>query len=317
MIKYLFAFALALCFSCDNVENIQQNKGTDSAAGILVVGIAQDAGYPQANCEKSCCKPAWENPSTRRMVSCLAIVDKEENKYWLVDATPDIKDQMQLVKDLTPENPSSLAGILLTHAHIGHYTGLMHLGREVMGAQGIPVYTMPLMHEFLRQNGPWSQLVSLKNIDLQPIKTDTVFQLSDRISFQALQVPHRDEFSETVGYLIKGKTQSILFIPDIDKWSKWNESIVDWIKKVDYAFLDGSFYKNGEIPGRDMSEIPHPFIKESMELFSELSNSEKQKVHFIHFNHTNPALRKNTTAHKEIIENKFKIAEQGNWINLK
>ena len=68
-------------------------------------------------------------------------------------------------------------------------------------------------------------------------------------------VPHRDEFSETVGFEIKGENKTAVFIPDIDKWSKWNSDLKELIKRVDYAFLDATFYKNGEIPSRDMSEF--------------------------------------------------------------
>eukprot|EP00957_Ditylum_brightwellii_P156501 11911053-Ditylum_brightwellii.AAC.1 len=61
-------------------------------------------------------------------------------------------------------------GIFLTHAHIGHYTGLMYLGREALGAVDVPVYAMPRMRSFLKNNGPWSQLVSLGNINIQNLE---------------------------------------------------------------------------------------------------------------------------------------------------
>ena len=81
-----------------------------------------------------------------------------------------------------------------------------------------------------------------------------------------------------------------MFIPDIDKWQKWDRDIRQMVKSHDDLFIDGTFYKNGEIPGRNMSEIPHPFIEETMALLETLPPSEKSKVWFIHMNHTNPAL---------------------------
>ncbi len=125
-----------------------------------------------------------------------------------------------------------------------------------------------------------------------------------------LLVPHRDEFSETVGFFIEGPNKSALFIPDIDKWQLWDQNIKKWIKKVDYAFLDGTFYQNGEIPGRDMSEIPHPFIEESLELFEKLPAKEKEKVYFIHFNHTNPVLNSSSAAYQEVIKKGLNIARE-------
>jgi pyrroloquinoline quinone biosynthesis protein B len=180
----------------------------------------------------------------------------------------------------------------------------------------MPVYAMPRMKEYLETNGPWSQLVKLQNIQLQPLQNNTEVFLDDQMKVVPLQVPHRDEYSETVGYQIHGPNKKVLFIPDINKWELWERSIVEEVKKVDYAFLDGSFFKNGEIPGRDMSEIPHPFIEESLQLFSELSAEEKAKIYFIHFNHTNPVLQDNSPARLEIQAAGLNMANEGMKVEL-
>ena len=192
----------------------------------------------------------------------------------------------------------------------------MHLGREAMGADKIPVYAMPRMKNFLENNGPWSQLVTLKNIAIQPLKADSTIILENNFQITPSIVPHRDEFSETVAYSIKGKEKSALFIPDIDKWHLWERSINEEIQKHDIAFLDGSFYENGEIPGRDMSLIPHPFISESLEAFQSLPDNEKSKVHFIHFNHTNPVLRENSEARQQVLDLGYQLAEEGWHIEM-
>ena len=124
--------------------------------------------------------------------------------------------------------------------------------------------------------------VKIKNIDLILMNPEASINLNSRISVSPFLVPHRDEFSETVGYEILINNKSLIFIPDIDKWERWKTNISELIQRVDYAFLDATFYKNGELK-RDMSEIPHPFVEESMELFSTLSKKDKQKIHFIHF----------------------------------
>ena len=198
---------------------------------------------------------------------------------------------------------------------MGHYTGLLHFGREVMGTDNLPVFAMSKMKTFLQENGPWSQLVKLENINIKALKSDSTFSLNERIKIKPFLVPHRDEFSETVGYEITINNKSLIFIPDIDKWEKWETNITELIKKVDYAFLDATFYKNGELK-RDMSEIPHPFVEESMSLFSTLSDADKQKVHFIHFNHTNPLIIEGSTAQKEVLKKGFNIAKEGEVIRL-
>lgn len=58
---------------------------------------------------------------------------------------------------------------------------------------------------------------------------------------------------------------------------------------MDYAFIDGAFFADGEIP-RPMAEVPHPFVSESIELLNHLPVAERNKVYFIHLNHSNPAV---------------------------
>ena len=278
---------------------------------IQVLGVAQDGGFPQANCQKECCKAVFEGKTARQFVSCIAVVDPISKQQWLFDATPDFTQQLHLLNNPAPKN----LGVFLTHAHIGHYTGIMYLGREAMGANQVKVYTMPKMKNFIEQNGPWSQLVTLRNIDLQPIKEDSVIVLNERISVQAFRVPHRDEFSETVGYKIITANKSAVFIPDIDKWQKWNRSLEELVKSVDYAFLDGTFYKDGEI-NRPMSEVPHPFVTETMDLLKNLPAAQKAKVYFIHFNHTNPVMNAQSLENKEVKQKGFKVAFQGQKVEL-
>jgi len=221
-----------------------------------------------------------------------------------------------ITKYESKSNKESVDGIFLTHAHIGHYSGLMYLGKEAMDAKEIPLYVMPRMKNFLSTNGPWDQLVSRKNIQLQVMENEQVVNLSQSITVTPILVPHRDEYSETVGYRINGPNKSALFIPDIDKWDKWDKNIIDEIKKVDYAFLDAAFYSGKEINNRDISEIPHPFVIESFETFKNISEIEKSKIVFIHFNHTNPLLNSKSVETQIVIDKGYKIGTIGDVFNL-
>ena len=212
-----------------------------------------------------------------------------------------------------------LAGIFLTHAHMGHYTGLMHLGHEVMGAREVPVYTMPRMAAFLSGNGPWDQLVRYKNITLEPLADGVPVKLTHRLSVTPLTVPHRQEYSEVVGFRIDGPRRSVLYIPDIDSWEQFDAAgtrIEEQIADVDVAYLDGTFYNDGEIPGRDMSGFPHPFIVHSMKRFQPLLPEDKAKVRFLHLNHTNLVLRPDGKAGETVEANGFRVAEEGERLDL-
>ena len=278
---------------------------------VVILGVAQDGGAPHAACEKSCCIHKWNDPTLHNKVSSIGIVDPISNEVWMIDATPDFAEQLHL---LTNNNSRDLKGIFLTHAHIGHYTGLMHLGREVMGAKNTKVSVMPKMENFLRNNGPWSQLVKLENVSLNSLRDNKSVQLNSRLTITPFKVPHRDEFSETVGYRIDGPSKSLVFIPDIDKWSKWHIDIIEVVENSDYSLLDGTFYDINELPGRDMSQIPHPFIIETMNLFK--NSDKKNSIYFIHLNHTNPALDKNSKEYNNILDNGFNVTKRGNKLNL-
>ena len=293
------------------------------APELIVLGVAQDGGYPQAGCQRECCQAAWEQAERRRFVSCLAIVDPDSAERWLLDCTPDFPEQLRLLDQLTRPADSAaqrpkplLNGILLTHAHIGHYTGLMHLGREVLSADGIPVFCMPRMRYFLESNGPWSQLVKLKQIELRRLAAAQATRLNGRLEVSPFLVPHRDEYSETVGFHIRGPERSAIYLPDIDKWERWEVDIEQLLKSVELAFVDGTFYANGELPGRDMSEIPHPFITESMQRFLKLPASERGKLHFIHLNHSNPALQASSPAVEAIHQAGMHVAQQASRFSL-
>lgn len=316
MVKCVFAFGLLslLFFGCEKdtatVDTISEiPKVPVKSTSIIILGTIQDGGSPHIGCDKECCAELFENPDKDRQVVSLGLFDAETQKKYLFEATPDLSRQVKELKRFGIQSDSEMPdGIFLTHAHIGHYAGLMYLGKEARDANKVTVFAMPRMTEFLQNNGPWSQLVENKNIELTSIENETPVVLSKQLAVIPIQVPHRDEYSETVGYKIKGPTKTALFIPDIDKWEKWETDIVEEIKGVDYAFVDATFFSGKELNNRDMREIPHPFILESMGKFDDLSAADKAKVIFIHFNHTNPVIDPTSEESKLVLARGFQIA---------
>jgi pyrroloquinoline quinone biosynthesis protein B len=287
----------------------------ERAPYIYILGVAQDAGFPQAGCYKPHCMPGWNDPERKITATSLGLIDPSSKKKYIFEATPDFPEQLFLLEQEAPSDDFSLNGIFITHAHIGHYTGLMYLGREAMGANGLPIYVMPNMEQYLRENGPWSQLIALNNISLIPLRNDHS-EVLNNLKVTPFLVPHRDEFSETVGYSIQGPKKTALFIPDINKWSQWKENILERIQLVDYALIDATFYDNNELPGRDMSKIPHPFVVETMATLSLLPREQREKVWFIHMNHTNPLLNSNSDQAQEVRAQGFNIASTGLRLKL-
>ena len=312
-------FCLAL-FNCNSKQKTTTQTETTPPPKITnqyltVLGIAQDAGYPHINCDNDCCKSFYDGDEPKKLVSSLGLVDLEAQKKYIFDATPDFTQQTQELKTNHLDNGRIIDGVFLTHAHMGHYTGLMYLGFEALGANKVPVYAMQRMKAYLETNGPWSQLIAYNNIELKELHNDTIVVLNNNLKVTPILVPHRDEYSETVGYHIEGKNKSALFIPDIDKWSKWQRDIIEEVKKVDYAFLDASFFRDGELK-RDMSKIPHPFTSETTTLFENEDLATKNKIHFIHFNHSNPTIKASHRLKDSIQNLGFRFAKEGDVYNL-
>ena len=288
-----------------------QNKNSPF---IYVLGNVQDAGLPHIGCESKICIDAF-NEKKQYYVTSLALIDKENRKYSLFDVTPNITEQLLMISRDIFDQFILPTNIFITHAHIGHYTGLMYFGREALGSQGIKVNALPRMHDFINNNGPWSQLVKLGNIDLNMINFRDNIEINLGLSVVPIQVPHRDEFSETAAFLIKGPSKTALYLPDIDKWSKWSISLIEILRNVDYAFIDATFYTNTEI-NRDIDEIPHPLVVETMDLLSELPDFQRDKVYFIHMNHTNQMLDPNSDITRIVLNKGFNIARLGQKFHL-
>ena len=278
---------------------------------IVVLGTLQDGGLPHINCSRVCCLNKLKTSDYK--VSSLGLADYMDKKFYIFDATPDFPSQFNYMKN---NYGFDLNGIFLTHAHIGHYSGIMFLGKEAMNSNSVPVYVMPRMYDFLTNNGPWSQLIDQSNIVVSKIFNDEQHRISKDLVVRPIIVPHRDEFSETVGFFIQGPNKKILFIPDIDKWSKWKISLKDIINDLDLLFIDGTFYDNSEISYRSIDEIPHPFVVETIEYLDSLSLSDKNKIYFIHMNHTNPLLERNNEITYKVLSEGYNIAKIGQTFKL-
>lgn len=294
----------------------QDNNPISSTCEIelIVLGAGQDAGAPQFGNPDD---PAWQDSSLRLSASSLALVDHSASTRYLFDAAPQITDQLQRLDALVPpKGPNEgVSGIFLTHAHIGHYAGLMFFGREVAGASRVPVFAMPRMRGFLSANGPWEQLVALENILLNDLTERVPVSVSEQIRVTPYRVPHRDEYSETVGFVIETEGKSALFLPDIDSWEEWETDysirLEDMVSRVDFAFIDATFYDDDELPGRDMSQIPHPRVTESMTLLDHFPIEVRARVHFIHYNHTNAIRFPDSPQTQTVLSRGFNIAREG------
>ena len=299
-------------FSLDSAPG-QSTSGSNIL--VTVLGTAQDGGIPQIGCYCTHCQMARKDPRLSRLISSLGILDLKNNYASIIDTTPDLRLQYDMIHKRLRRKKTGKKNIpdsiLLTHAHIGHYPGLMFYGYESLSTQNLPVYCSGSMGEFLSSNGPWDQLVRLKNISLHIVKPDEKISLFENISVIPFHVPHRDEHTDTLGFKIVGPEKNLLYIPDIQSWNEWNRSIKEEVEQTDIAILDGTFFSPEELPGRDLTKIGHPFITTSLNILKDTVHSERNKVFFTHLNHTNLALNPEGMERGTILEAGCGIVSEG------
>lgn len=284
---------------------------------VLVLGVVQDGGLPQAGCYSDRCEQARLEPP--RYVASLAIVDPAAERFYLVDASPSLTAQMDLIEEPAFRERANrrdpFDGIFLTHAHMGHYLGLALLGREGVGIAPTLCYCSRTMERVLTDNAPWSLLVDEGRLEFPRIPMDRWTDVDGVFDVRMVPVPHRSEFSDTVGYIFRGPRQTILYVPDIDSWEEWDRPVAQVVAGVDVALIDGSFYSGDEVPGRNIEDIPHPLVPHSMDLLEDVAQT-RSRVVFIHLNNTNPALERGGAHEREIRRRGFEVATEGLRIPL-
>ena len=281
-----------------------------------LLGRMQDGGMPHLGCEASCCQDARRLGVVEHPCS-LGIRDRQSGSLLLIEATPAIEPQIAMLQKLAggqrpPRRP--VDAVMLTHAHIGHYAGLMHLGQEVAAVDGVPVHCTVRMAEFLKRNAPWSGAVEAGHIVLRahdPGEVGAVeFEPLPGLKVEAVRVPHRDDYSDTVAFKVRGPSRTLLWAPDVDQWGRHEDLLDGLLADVDLAYLDATFFSEDECPGRDLTKIPHPFVGETMELLADRAAASPGTLRLMHFNHSNPVLHDPGLA-TSVVQRGFAIAEVG------
>ncbi len=280
---------------------------------VVLLGTAQDGGFPQAGCRRPCCVAAWQDQSLQRLPCCLGIVDPKQQQRWMIDCSPSFPRQLFALDEISPSG-WPLAGILLSHAHVGHYVGLVQLGREISAAQQLQVYAMPRMKQFLSSHAPWSLLFQQAHAVFHELQNQQRVPLSPRVSVTPFEVTHRDELSETVGFRIVGPNRSALYLTDIDHFD--DIDLPAMVEEVDIAWVDGTFFNGDELPNRDLSVISHPFVEETVLRFASLAPEVRKKISFIHLNHSNPLCRPDSPQRAWVEAQGFSISAEGERFSL-
>jgi pyrroloquinoline quinone biosynthesis protein B len=265
----------------------------------VVLGTAQDGGLPHLGCACRHCRHARADPGFKRTASSLGLVIRDE--VWLLDASPDVRHQVARL-------PFTLrvAGAIITHAHMGHLTGLLQFGKEGPHAP-LRVYAPPRLAEFLKATPPYAHL--FPPMTLNEWTPERPAEIPNGV-VHAHPVTHRAEISETYAAMVHGPTRRLLYLSDTDGYDAHALAALDSLRPKDIALVDGTFWSQNELPGRDLTATPHPFVSEAIPLLQPHVD-RGVRVLFTHMNHSNPIIDHSTREHQLVEDAGFEVAEEG------
>lgn len=274
---------------------------------VIILGSGQDGGLPQLGARIAPDMAARVDPLAVRLGPSLAVL-ADDGRCLLIDASPDIKEQesrlLRLPEYAARKSANPFDAVLLTHAHMGHYIGLAHFGREAASSRKLPVHCTPAMADFLRKHAPWEQLVALGNIEVFETPGGRTFEPWPGLRVRVFTVPHRGEYTDTLGVSIN---ETLLYVPDIDTWKTWPQARAE-VEKHKIALLDGTFFSADELPGRDLREIAHPFITDTLQFFAPQAND--RRLVLTHFNHSNPVCDPGSPQARQVQAAGFELAQE-------
>lgn len=274
---------------------------------VVVLGTAQDGGYPHVGCDCDHCRAAMADPTLTRRVASVGLVTSQG--IAIVDATPDFAVQWrELAKTASVSPQTPLAALFLTHLHVGHILGLPLLGKEGRSGTKTPVWTTEANLTALREMPLFASLFADAHLTERPFTLGWETNLGDLV-VQAVPVPHRSERGDTVAFRFEGLESSLFYAPDVDLLSP---EVVAHVRAADVALIDGTFFRKTELERPDAAQIPHPSIADSM---SQLAQIDTRAV-FTHLNHTNPAVLPNSREHQAVQALGMRIAREGEIFEL-
>ena len=279
---------------------------------VTLLGLAQDGGRPQAGCTRPCC--ADLAPEDAAYPVALGITDGNANH--LIEATRFLSQQ------LTVWGQSSIDNVLLTHAHFGHVDGLGLFGRETMNARNVGLHTSSEMEHLIDRTPQWSLMLEQGVFDAKVFHDGDRILLSEHVIAQPIRVPHRDELSDMHAFVIRGPNRSLLFLPDHDTWEETlarhhQDNIRTWLASlgVEIALIDGTFWSNDELTGRNQDKVPHPPVSKTLEMLGPRQEHDPE-IYFIHLNHTNPLYDSDSEASVRLATSGWSVAQQGQTFSL-
>ena len=293
-----------------------------SGVSVTILGTAQDGGIPQAGCSCERCNEAHKDLKLRKYPVSLGIIGTDGSKH-IIEVTKNLSEQLMIWSTngnelFIPETVS------ITHLHLGHVEGIGQFGKPVMASKEVDVFLSHKNKNIFDERSDIKLMIEENNIRTHAKNFNQLFEPMQGCGFslQFISIPHRSELGDTAAIIIKGNKRNILFMPDQDSWKETleyysKENIREFLKMFDIneALIDGTFWSMEELPGRNISEIPHPTIQDSLKLLGKRMENDP-RISFLHLNHSNPVNDIGSKQRKIVEENGWRVSEIGDVLKL-
>jgi pyrroloquinoline quinone biosynthesis protein B len=280
---------------------------------IVVLGAAAGGGVPQWNCGCEVCLMArGSRPELRRTQASIAF-SKDGNHWYLVNASPDLRQQLIATPQLHPRagqlRHTPIAGVILTNAEIDAVAGLLSM------REGSPftIYAHPKVLAILNANSIFDVL-NEKNVRRQPIEIESAFEptLPDGspsgIEVLPFTVPGkgawylegknhpggRDSAGDTLGLRIGDKASGKSFFV-VAACAEATGDLKARLAGAALVFFDGTVWRDDELiasglAGKTGRAMGHIAMSGKTGAIEQLAGLDIDRKIFLHINNSNPAL---------------------------
>lgn len=276
---------------------------------LKILGTAAGGGLPQWNCNCPNCQAVRTSRAGVRWLNQSSIAVRANNQSWfLVNASPDVRQQLELLRDRETASirSSPIAGILLSDAEIDHTTGLILL-RE--SDRPLRVYGTDTVRRALTEGFPLlSTLEGYCGVEWSLLETGIPIKLgqggADGLEVEpfplAAKPPkymrHKVVTDEVwvVGLTFRDRASGKVatYAPGL---AQLDEKVLERFESSDCILVDGTCWQDDELvslgianrKAREMGHIPLSGTSGSIQHLAQLRCDRKILVHI---NNTNPIL---------------------------
>ncbi len=268
---------------------------------VKILGAAAGGGLPQWNCGCRNCVDARRGLIPAMSQSSVA-VSADGNEWLLLNASPDIRDQLR-ASGLHPPGlrGSPVSAVVLTNGDIDHIAGLLVLRESTPFA----IHATPATLAILDQ-----PVFGVLNPDLvrhRPIGLDRPFAPLPGLRVTAFAVPGKVALfleqggevetdligEQTIGLRIEGGGRRLFYIPGC---ARVTPDLCDRIADADLLLFDGTVWSDDEMSrtgtgAKTGARMGHIAMSGPGGSIAALAGVPLGQRVFIHVNNTNPVLQ--------------------------